>query len=261
MARYNKKFMYKFVVVIVVIVCVSYFLYRTTYEGFQSSQSSPFFTEAYAITLSKYPERFPKIKATADAAGINLKPWEGVLVNENDKDTLPSLGIGTSNYTDRTNVTFNLGAIGCFLAHRSLLEHIRDSNSDSVGTLICEDDIDIPSDFYKKLSSIQDQIPDDWDYIFLSKMNIHGNKISQNVIKLEKDMTSKKNWGFWGFIVKNSSISERILPRLEHMIDVVDIQLAKFADKINMYLVDPPIVYLNPETSTKSGISDIDING
>lgn len=246
--------------ILVIVVGVLYFLFRNTYEGFQSPQSSPFFTEAYAITLSKYPERFPKIKATADAAGINLKPWEGVLISKDKTDTLPELGIGTTNYTDRTKSTFNLGVIGAFLAHRNLLEHISSSNSDSVGTLIFEDDIDIPSDFYKKLAAVQDQIPDDWDYIFLRKMSIVGKKISNNVIKLDKDMTGMKNWGFWGFIVKNSSIADRILPNMEHMLDVPDIQMAKFADRLNMYLVDPPIINLNEETASKSVVSDIDIN-
>jgi len=258
MKKNNRKVIHLVLLSIVVLLSISYFFYKNMYEGFQSPQSSPFFTDAYTITLDKYPERFPKIKATADAAGINLKRWDGIIVSEKDQDTLPVLGIGTSNFKDRAGRLFNMGSIGCFLAHRGLLEHIRDSKSDSVGTLICEDDLNIPSDFYKKLADVQDQIPDDWDYIFLSKMHPHGNKISKNVIKLDKDMTANKNWGFWGFIVKNSSIPDRILPKLEHMIDAVDLQLAKFANEINMYLIDPPIVSLN---SNHSGIVDIDTNG
>ena len=260
MGRYNKKLIYKLIAVALIVVCIVYVFYMTTlYEGFQSPQSSPFFTEAYAITLSKYPERFPKIKATADAAGITLKPWEGVLVKEGEIDKLPLLGIGTTNYTDRTKAKFNLGVIGAFLAHRNLLEHISKSNSDSVGTLIFEDDIDIPKDLYKKLADVQDQIPEDWDYIFFRKMTISGKKISANIIKLEKDMTGLKNWGFWGFIVKNSSIQDRILPKMEHMLDVPDIQMAKFADKLNMYLIDPPIIDFN-EHAANSVVSDIDVN-
>ena len=259
MRKYGKKYGYTFIICIVVIGFIGYFLYKNTYEGFQLSQSSPFFTEAYAITLSMYPDRFPKIKATADAAGINLKPWEGVLVDVNRKDDLPNLGIGTTNFSDRNQKTFNLGVIGAFLAHRNLLEHIRDSKTDSVGTLIFEDDVDIPRDLYKKLADVQDQIPEDWDYIFFKKMNVLGEKISENVIRLEKDMSGKKNWGFWGFIVKNSSIPDRILPKIEHMLDVPDIQMAKFADVLNMYLIDPPIVYFNEETASKSVVSEIDI--
>jgi hypothetical protein len=46
---------------------------------------------------------------------------------------------------------------------------------------------------------------------------------------------------------------------MEHMLDVPDIQMAKFADKLNMYLVTPPIVDLNEETASKSVVTDIDI--
>ena len=91
-------------------------------------------------------------------------------------------------------------------------------------------------------------------------MTISGKKISANIIKLEKDMTGLKNWGFWGFIVKNSSIQDRILPKMEHMLDVPDIQMAKFADKLNMYLIDPPIIDFN-EHAANSVVSDIDVNG
>jgi GR25 family glycosyltransferase involved in LPS biosynthesis len=229
------------------------------YEGYKIQKSSKFFKQAYAITLSKYPDRFKKIKESADKAGVPLQAWEGVIVKEEEKDTLPFLGVGTTNYTDRTRRLFNLGVIGAFLAHRNLLEHIRDSNQSDIGTLIFEDDVDIPEDFYDRLSAIENEIPADWDYIFLRKMNVDGNTVSSHVIKLNKDMSGMKNWGFWGFIVKNSSLSNRILPRMEHMLDVPDIQMAKFADKLNMYLVTPPIVDLNEETASKSVVTDIDI--
>jgi GR25 family glycosyltransferase involved in LPS biosynthesis len=232
--------------------------YAFIHEGFQQ-KSSPLFTEAYAITLSKYPDRFPKIKASADAAGVSLKPWEGVIITADQKDTLPFMGVGTTNYTDRNLASFNLGVIGAYLAHRNLLEHIRDSGSTSLGTFILEDDAYIPADFYQRLANVEKEIPEDWDYIFFRKMSVEGKKISENVIKLDKDMSGMKNWGFWAFLVKNASIPERILPKMEHMLDVPDIQMAKFADKLNMYLIDPPIVDLNQETASKSVVSDIDM--
>jgi hypothetical protein len=44
---------------------------------------------------------------------------------------------------------------------------------------------------------------------------------------------------------------------MEHMLDVPDIQLARFADKINMYLITPSIISGDPETSFKSVVTNI----
>lgn len=210
-------------------------------EGFQPVQTSPLFTDAYTITLDKYPERYTRIKANAEEAGIVLKRWKGVVITKDDVKSLPGKGVGTVLYTDRTGKYYNFGVIGCFLAHRGLLEHIS-QNPTGLGTLIFEDDVIIPADFYAKLAAVASEIPDDWDYIFMRKFVVKSKKITTRIQKLEKDVTSSTNMGLWGFIVKNSSIKTKILPVLEQMTDAVDFQLGRNADTINMYLIDPPII-------------------
>lgn len=90
--------------------------------------------------------------------------------------------------------------------------------------------------------------------IFLDKnqRTIEGKMVSQNLMKLDKDMSGFKNWGIWSYIVRNDSVEKKILPCMEHMLDVPDIQLAKFADKINMYLIVPSLTYGHPLTAPKS---------
>lgn len=222
---------------------------------------SSLFEEAYAVTLQKeFPERFPRIKSLADAAGIPLKAWEGVKVTPQEKDRLPELGVGTTHYEDRTRKTFNLGVIGAFLAHRNLLQHLAGTAAaaKAKGTLIFEDDVEIPKDFYSKLAAVESEIPEDWDIVFLDKFRVEGRKISPHILKLDRDMTAKKNWGMWAFLVKNSSIRDKILPTMEHMLDVPDIQLNKFAHKLNMYLIQPSLVRPDGETAWKSNVTILD---
>jgi len=231
--------------IIITLVCISILLYTIVYrvsvEGFQAVRSSPLFTDAYVITMDKYPERFPRIRANAEEAGIKLKKWAGVEVKKGDISTLPERGVGTILFTDRTNTLFNFGVIGCFLAHRGLLEHIAEKPL-GLGTFICEDDIILPSDFYAKLAAVESEIPRDWDILFMRKYVIKASPISSRIKKLEKDVKSSTNMGMWGYIVKNVSIKSKILPVLEQMTDAVDFQLGRHADTINMYLVDPPII-------------------
>jgi GR25 family glycosyltransferase involved in LPS biosynthesis len=229
-------------------------------EGFQAAQSSPYFTDAYVVTLSqKYPERLERIKANAEAAGIILKPWEGVIITKEDLPELPKKGIGTLLFQDRKNIYFNFGAIGCYLAHRNLLESIA-AAPNGLGTFICEDDIIIPTDFYTRFAAISSEIPDDWDIIYMRKYIEKAAPISAHIKKLEKDITATHNSGMWGFIVKNTSIKAKILPVLEQMTDAIDLQLNRHADKINMYLVDPPLISMDVSHSD-SIIHKMDIEG
>lgn len=225
-----------------------------------TSTSSPFFQDAYAVTLDPNSKRYIDIKAFATKAGVPLQPWNGVVIKPEEKDTLPPQGVGTTHFKDRTGAVFNLGVIGAFLAHRNLLRDVAEKSPEKPGTLIFEDDVEIPSDFYTKLAAIEKEVPEDWDFIFLDKLYTEGPMISEHVKKLTKDMTGFKNWGIWAYIVKNSSLKERVLPKLEHMLDVPDIQLAKFADVLNMYLLVPSLVSQDARNAPHSIVTVLDKN-
>jgi len=227
-------------------------------RGGNQTKSSPFFQKAYAITLDPEGKRYKDIKAYTDAAQIPLEPWKGVVIKPDQVSTLPEQGIGTTNFKDRTLKLFNMGVIGAYLAHRNLFQHIAANEADKPGTLIFEDDVEIPPDFYEKLAVAEKDIPADWDFIFLDKLYVDGTPISNHVMKLKKDMTATKNWGIWAYIVKNSSLKDRILPKLEHMIDVPDIQLAKHADVLNMYMIQPQIVRQDRHNAPNSVVTMFD---
>ena len=233
---------------------------RTRRQRGGSKGSSIFFQDAYAVTLDPASKRYVDIKNFATAAGVPLQPWKGVLIKPEDKDTLPPLGIGTTHFKDRTGAVFNLGVIGAYLGHRTLLQHVADTAADKPGTLIFEDDVEIPPDLYEKLAAIEKEVPADWDFIFLDKLYTEGPMISEHVKKLNKDMTGFKNWGIWAYIVKNSSLKDKVLPKLEHMMDVPDIQLAKFADVLNMYLLVPSLVKQDARNAPNSVVTVLDAN-
>ena len=221
------------------------------------SGSSLFFKDAYAVTLDPASKRYIDIKAFATAAGIPLQPWKGVKVTPQEKDGLPEQGVGTTNFKDRTGAVFNLGVIGAFLAHRELWRKVA-TETDKPGTLIFEDDVEIPPDFYQRLAAVQQEVPADWDVLFLDKLYTVGKPVSEHIMKLDKDMTGMKNWGIWAYIVKNASLKDRILPKFEHMLDVPDIQLAKFGDVLNMYLIKPSIVKQDARNAPNSIVTVLD---
>jgi GR25 family glycosyltransferase involved in LPS biosynthesis len=224
-----------------------------------SPAPQPLYGSAYAVTLQReFPTRFPRIQTQATAAGIPLQAWEGVKVTPQEREELPPQGVGTTNYIDRTGTVFNLGVIGAFLAHRALLRHLAAGNAKGEGTLIFEDDVAIPPDFHAKLAVAAAELPADWDILFLDKFRVEGKPATPHLLKLERDMTAKKNWGIWAYIVRNSAIKDRILPTMEHMLDVPDIQLNKFAHQLNFYLAQPSIVKPDPVTAPVSNVTILD---
>jgi hypothetical protein len=208
------------------------------------------FQDAYTITLPSNPERWDIMIDQCRVANIDLKKWEGVTVNKEEIEKLIPLGVGSTNFRDRMGRVFNL-------AHRNLFHHIARTGQGKLGTFISEDDIHILPDLHDKLIALEDEInthASDWDIIFLDKNipTIQGRQVSEHLLKLDKDMSGFKNWGIWSYIVRNDIVEKKILPCMEHMLDVPDIQLAKFADKINMYLITPSLTFGHPLTAPKS---------
>jgi GR25 family glycosyltransferase involved in LPS biosynthesis len=223
------------------------------------NQGKPIFTDAYAITMNTESERYKQTEASAKAAGINLQKWDAVKVDDTMGDSLMEQGIGSIIFK---GPKMRLrGAIGCFLAHRGLMRHIAEKHGASEGTLILEDDVTIPPDFQQKLQALVAGLPNDWDILYLDKVNPKSHKVTDHLHKFEKQMTASNNWGNWAYIVKNSSLKERILPHLEHMFDPVDLQLHKFADKLNIYLAVPSLITLNKNTTYNSNINKLNMQG
>jgi GR25 family glycosyltransferase involved in LPS biosynthesis len=165
-------------------------------------------------------------------------------------------GIGISHFTDRSNKYFNLGGIGCFLSHRNLLEYA--SHSNNLGTLILEDDAEIPSDLFEKLNIIAKEIPDNWDIIFLDKWGGKSETpISKHIVKIKQSLDPYVCFGTYAYIVKNSSIEKKILPCLKYMTNHIDLQYTAYADVINEY-ISYGVIPVNKEYNHTSIITKLD---
>jgi GR25 family glycosyltransferase involved in LPS biosynthesis len=218
-----------------------------------TNRDKPIFTEAYIITINPESKRYKDTEASAKAAGLSIKKWDGVKIDDTMGDSLMEQGIGSLLFKG-TKMRFK-GAIGCFLAHRGVMRHIAEQPHSSQGTLILEDDVVIPADFMQKLQGVVAHLPRDWDILYLDKVNPKSEKVNEHVHKFTKQMTTHNNWGNWAYIVRNKNLKDRILPLLEFMIDPVDIQLHKFADYLNIYLAVPSLITSNKETSMNSHIN------
>lgn len=202
------------------------------------------FKHAYTITMNQNGPRFKKTRKSAKNAGLNLAPVKGVLItNSMIKNGVRGVSRKAHNFKR------NRGVIGCFLAHRKLLEGIANDKADkSEATLIFEDDIIFPSNFLESLENIKEQFPDDWDLVFLANTSSRrGKQVSKNIFEVNGTIFP---WGTWAYIVKNSSVKTRLLPELKVMKEAIDHQYCMMSKTANIYRVYPNIVKLNKTTDS-----------
>jgi len=232
---------------------------RITRKLQKGGSRTTLFKDCYVISTDKNSQRYKNIENKAKLAGLPIQHWPATVINSNEHITmsLPLKGIGHSNFTDRSKQFFNLGAIGCFLSHRELLKHISTRN-DSIGTLILEDDAEIPSDLFKKLDIILKELPDDWDILFLDKYAGKSHtSVSKHIGKIKQTLHPYVCYGTYSYIVKNSSIKTKILPCLKFMTNYLDLQYTAYADLINEY-ISYGVIPVNKEYSKDSIIKNID---
>ena len=125
------------------------------------------------------------------------------------------------------------GSIGCYLSHLKLWQNILDDDKTGEYSLIMEDDsyftpfglinIEIALNSAKKIK---------WDILYVGhSRNLKGNKISSLFLRpfISKDV----NYGFFGYIVRKSSLKKLIENVKNFDTYNIDIQLRNSFDKIS----------------------------
>lgn len=70
--------------------------------------------------------------------------------------------------------------IGCALSHLNIYTKIVDENI--AACIICEDDINLVEDFKKKINKVLDELPSDWELVYLWYRTKEFRTISDNII-------------------------------------------------------------------------------
>jgi len=212
------------------------------------------FKNAYAITMDPKGRRFTMMKRSAKNAHIKIKQYPGLYITQDQlQQGIP--GIPRRFY-------HRPGVIGCYLAHKQLLEKIDKENKPNDATLIVEDDAIFSKDFLTKVKHIEPELPDDWDLIYLHRYvkrmpgiqrSFKKGRVSKHLYKINKKYIGS-NFGNIAYIVRNKSV-KKILPGLKNMKYPIDIQYNSISDKVNMYVVYPRIIGIN--RSVRSDLENI----
>jgi len=224
----------------------------------------PHVKSIHVINLDKDVKRWDLINKM-----IPIRPvrWSAVYGKDLSQSEMVKMGIGYAmtrsgqgSYSEQGKNLRNQGVVGCYLSHRSLLQHLdKQPYPDHHGHLILEDDVNIPADFLlpsDSLHKVYKKVPTDWDIVYFDVTKPVGEKIDTHVMKLKYKMGEDGgNWGTHAYLVKHSSI-KKILRWLDYMIDAIDEQFKMKFNEWNVYAVVPGIITLNEEESAISSIQE-----
>jgi GR25 family glycosyltransferase involved in LPS biosynthesis len=211
----------------------------------------PTITTAHVINLDRDTKKLAAFME--QSTPFPVERWPATYGKDLKATALPAQGIGNilvqsgkGTYAEQWKDLRNLGAVGCFLSHRSLLQHCATLPlPDTAGHLILEDDAVFPEDFQKRWEDVKYRIPTDWDLVYLGINGPKGHVVSKGVLKLYSVKDSSGNWGTHAYIVRHGALRARVLPALQRMFEAIDGQLNALFDEWNVYAVDPTLVQLD----------------
>lgn len=251
MSSYSKSLKWETIVlgttVGIVVVLLVVFLASYAAEG-----ERPMIATAHVINLDRDVKKLESFRKQplSSLLPVPVERWAATYGKDLNPRTLPAQGIGNltvcagkGTYKEQWKELRNQGAIGCFLSHRSLLQHCATLQvPDTAGHLILEDDALVDKDVRTKWDAVRNHIPTDWDIVYLGINVPKGHSIGNGVSKLYAVRDSTGNWGTHGYLVRHGALRTKILPQLRFMFEAVDGQLNAFFDEWNCYAIAPQLI-------------------
>jgi GR25 family glycosyltransferase involved in LPS biosynthesis len=193
---------------------------------------------AHVINMDTSVDRLNEFMTYASQAGVKVIRWPATDGRKLTRDDITAMKLSHTayHYSKKTNMP---GILGCFVSHRSLLQHLHASPAGPNDVhLIFEDDARIPRDFKTEWAILQRQLPHDWEFVYLGVTNpntrpLHG--------RIHKPVSSVGNKGMFAYAVKHSALP-KITKHLEWMNDPADNMIANKNQEWKMYVLLPQLV-------------------
>lgn len=178
--------------------------------------------KTYVINLDRRPDRLNELKLPIS--------WERFSATDGQKYT-------ESPVKER-------GWRGCYDSHLRLINKLK--NEESNYFLILEDDVEVCDNFIEKLERIINELPKEWELLFLGGWNV-GDKTKY----CEGIDIANKVYCMHAYMIK-SELIDKLINKFSSRIYKVDVLLAELLPEINSYICNPTIAWQRP------GFSDIE---
>ena len=146
----------------------------------------------YLIHCDEHHERLAHIDLLKKRRGIEIEIFKGVHVT----DLKYPHGLALKNHT-----FIKAGAIGCYLSHQRLLEHIRDTCQTEYA-VIFEDDVWFPEDLEERIGRVVQSTPSTFDLVYLGNfLENRATHVKDNIFTIDFRMDC---WGTHAILIQTS---------------------------------------------------------
>lgn len=220
-----------------------------------------FVDNVYVINMDKDKQRLKEITKECKKFNIKFERFTGIDASKLTKKE-------KSKYiTDYCNNYCTNSIIGCAMSHIKIYEDI--INKGYKNALILEDDIYICNDFYDVLNKAFEELPEDYDILYLGALGLASKEKYYDVNIILKLFKKKKKYinnnkfknifvpefplGTHAYIISNKGC--KIL--LKYLIKIyfhIDWLINLNINKLNIYLTNKKIVYQKWDDSNNSNL-------
>jgi GR25 family glycosyltransferase involved in LPS biosynthesis len=129
------------------------------------------------------------------------------------------------------------GAVGCSLSQLFVMKMANQLKLKNY--LVLEDDVEFVENFCEKFDQIKDQIPDDWDMLYLGGQHFHGmnlRQVSEHIYKCEYTLCAHS-------VIFNHTVYDRFIEKLIDITKPCDVHYAESHKDINAYVIIPHLTW------------------
>jgi GR25 family glycosyltransferase involved in LPS biosynthesis len=226
----------------------------------------PYIATIHVINLDRDKKRWESIQSQAATLGLKVQRFPATYGKDIPYSQMRTYGVGNAmvradRHDHKGEKLHNLGVVGCYISHRSLLETVANLDvPESAGHLILEDDVKFPADFLQpggRWDTLSQHIPNNWDVIWLRMWKVHGDDVAPGVVKLKTDTRIRVNLGTFAYVVRHGSLKSKILPHLKLMNDAFDEQMNLKFNDWNCYVLNPGMIEIDDDLQKASAINAI----
>lgn len=189
-------------------------------------QINDIFSKVYVVNLDRRPDRMRSVSDELNKNNIKFERFSAV----NGNDITHSSGL--------TN-----GAVGCLLSHYQIIKKSYDEGAEAI--FIFEDDIELCEDFENKFKQSFNEVPDDWQFLYLG-CNKHENSViarpTENVIKVQNAFST----ACYG--VRRDAM-KKIIDTILDMKAPVDVYYGFLQTSLPAYTFKSPLCWQKPDWS------------
>lgn len=224
----------------------------------------------YVINLQRDINRLTSFFTNLKKHNISIKNrnWNkfNAIDGSNEKNVISEIELLIKNTKTKEKIIsyWNKypGSIGCYLSHIKLWQNILDNEKTSEYSLIMEDD-----SFFTPIGLINIEIAllsahnINWDILYIGHNMLSGNKISSLFLRPYVSLPGQNNIGynsgFFGYIIRKSSLKKLIENVKNFDSPFIDVQIRNSFDKISaLFLISNLIRHKNSGESSRKDIDN-----